>query len=83
MDGAWSHIMGLASSELTAKSLRLAAIEAMASIRPQEAADILSDLTQSDDDDIVEVAYEAMAMSDLLPDEDYDDDDDWDERTLH
>ena len=83
VDGAWSHIMGLATSELTAKSLRLAAIEAMASIRPQEAADILSDLTQSDDDDIVEVAYEAMAMSDLLPDEDYDDDDDWDERTLH
>ena len=85
VDAAWSHIMGLSTSELTAKSLRLAAIEAMASIRPQEAADILSDLTQSDDEDIVDAAYEAMAMSDLLPDEDYDDDDDgdWDERTLH
>ena len=87
VDAAWSHIIGLATSELTAKSLRLAAIEAVASIRPQEAAELLNDLTQSDDEDIVEVAYEAMAMSGLLPDEDYDDDDgdwdDWDERTLH
>lgn len=81
---AWSHIIGLATSELTAKSLRLAAIEAVGSIRPQEAAELLSDLTLSDDEDIAEVAYEAMAMSGLLPDEDYDDDDgDWDERVLH
>ena len=84
VDAAWSHIMSLATSELTAKSLRLAAIEAMASIRPQEAAEILSDLTLSDDEDIEEAAYEAMAMSGMFPDEDYDDDDDdWDERTLH
>ena len=84
VDAAWSHIIGLATSELTAKSLRLAAIEAVASIRPQEAAVILSELTQSDDEDIVDVAYEAMLMSGLLQDEDYDDDDgDWDERVLH
>ncbi len=87
VDAAWSHIMSLATSELTAKSLRLAAIEAVAIIRPQEAAEILSDLTLSDDEDIAEAAFEAMAMSGLLPDEDYDDDDDgdwdWDERTLH
>lgn len=86
VDAAWSHIMSLATSELTAKSLRLAAIEAVASIRPQEAEEILRDLTLSDDEDIAEVAFEAMAMSGLLPDEDYDDyddDDDWDERTLH
>jgi HEAT repeat protein len=81
VDGAWSHIASLATSELTDKWLRLAAIEALASIRPQEAADILTELTLSDDEDIVEMAYEAMAMYDLLPDEDYDDDDgDWDER---
>ncbi len=85
VDAAWSHINSLATSNVTEKSLRLAAIDAMASIRPQEAADFLSDLTQSDDEDIVEAAFEAMAMADLLPDEDYDDDDDgdWDERTLH
>ena len=83
VDAAWSHINSLATSNLTEKSLRLAAIDAMATIRPQEAAEFLSDLTQSDDEDIVEAAFEAMAMSDLLPDEDYDDDGDWDERTLH
>ena len=84
VDAAWSHINSLATSNVTEKSLRLAAIDAMATIRPQEAAEFLSDLTQSDDEDIVEAAFEAMAMSDLLPDEDYDDDDgDWDERTLH
>jgi len=84
VDAAWSHIKSLATSELTDKWLRLAAIEAVASIRPQEAAEVLSDLIQSDDEDIVEVAFEAMAMSGLLPDEYYDDDDgDWDERTLH
>ena len=84
VDHAWSHITNLAASQLTDKTLRLAAIEAMASIRPQEAAEILGELTQSDDEDIVEAAYEAMAMSGLFPDEDFDDDEgDWDERTLH
>ncbi|MCP4577514.1 MAG: hypothetical protein GY846_14660 [Deltaproteobacteria bacterium] len=82
IDAAWLHIANLATSALTDKWLRLAAIEGVASIRPQEAAEILSDLTFSDDEDIVEMAYEAMAMSGLFPDEDFDDDD-WDERTLH
>ena len=84
VDPAWSHITSLATSESTNKSLRLAAIDAVASIRPQEAAEILSELTQSDDEDIVEAAYEAMAMSGSFLDEDFDDDEgDWDERTLH
>jgi hypothetical protein len=82
IDAAWLHIASLATSELTDKSLRLAAIEAIASIRPHEAAETLNDLTLSHDEDIVEMAYEAMSMSGLLPDEDYDDDD-WDERVLH
>ena len=80
VDGAWSHIASLAGTDSPDKSLRLAAIEVVASIRPQEAADILTELTLSDDDDIVEMAYEAMAMYDLLPDEDYDDDGGWDEK---
>jgi len=80
VDPAWSHIASLVTTELTDKSLRLAAIEAAANIRPQEAAEILLDLTQADDEDIVDAAYEAMAMSGLFPD---DDDDDDDERVLH
>ncbi len=86
MDAAWSHIAALATSALTDKWLRLAAIEGVASIRPEEAAGILSELSQSRDEDIVEAAYEAMTMCGLFPDEDYDDhfdDDGWDKRTLH
>ena len=84
VDAAWSHITSLATSDLTEKSLRLAAIEAVASIRPQEAPDILSEVSQSDDEDILDAVYEAMAMCGVVSDEDYDDDEgDWDERTLH
>jgi len=83
VDAAWSHIASLATTELTEKSLRLAAIEAVASIRPQEAAELLVELTQSDDQDIVDAAYEIMAMSEWFPDEDYDDDGDGDEKVLH
>jgi len=82
VDAAWSHITSLATTELTEKSLRLAAIEAMANIRPQEAAEILIELTQSDDEDIVDAAHENMVMSGWFPDEDYGDDDE-DEKVLH
>ncbi|MFH1952975.1 MAG: HEAT repeat domain-containing protein [Pseudomonadota bacterium] len=82
VDAAWSHIADLATTASTDKLLRLAAIEAVTSIRPHEAAEILIELTQSDDEDIVDAAYEAMAMSGWFPDEDYDDDDE-DEKVFH
>jgi len=74
VDAAWSHITELVTSEDIDKPLLLAAIDALGSIRPQEAGDILFDLTKSDDD-IVDAAYEAMAMTGVL-DEDYDDEED-------
>ena len=46
----------------------------MASIRPQEAAEILNDLTDSDDEDIVEAVFEATATAGGLSDEDNEDD---------
>ena len=39
VDTAWSHITALVASGKTDKPLLLAAIEAVASIRPQEAAE--------------------------------------------
>ena len=83
VDAAWPHIAGLATTESTDKWVRLAAIEAVGSIRPQEATEILIELTQSDDEDIVDAAYEAMVMSGWLPDDDFDDDGEEDERVLH
>ncbi|MGA9538186.1 MAG: hypothetical protein WBR24_19965 [Desulfobacterales bacterium] len=63
VDAAWPHIAGLVTSAHTEKSLLLAAIEALASIRAQAAQEILGRLTDSDDEDIVEAVYEAMSMA--------------------
>jgi len=79
IDAAWSHIAGLIAAEETAKSFLLAAVDAAASIRPQEAAEILADLIDSDDEDIAEAASEAMGMAEALAGEDWDEDDDGDE----
>ena len=75
VDAAWSHIAGLVTAEETDKYLLLAAIEASASIRPDEAPEILVDLTESDDEDIVEAAHEAMGMAQELAGLDCDEDD--------
>jgi len=63
VDAAWSHVSRLVTAKDTDKPLLLAAIDAVASIRPNEAGMILVDLTDSDDEDLVEAAYEAMAMA--------------------
>jgi hypothetical protein len=79
VDAAWPHITALITSEETDKDLLLAAIEAVAIIRPEEASEILGDLTESDDEEIVEAAHEAIAMAEPWEDEDDDDEDDEDE----
>jgi hypothetical protein len=76
VDAAWSHVSRLVSAPVTDKSLLLASIDAVASIRPQEAGVILVDLTDSDDEDIVEAAHEAMAMAEGPLSDEFDDDDD-------
>ena len=81
IDAAWPHIVALVTLEETEKELRLAAIEAAAMIRPVEAAEIFEPLTDSDDEDIVEAVYDALAMAgEFWEDED---DDEGDKRTLH
>ncbi|MFN0063307.1 MAG: HEAT repeat domain-containing protein [Myxococcaceae bacterium] len=73
---AWPHVVALISSDKTPKPLLLAAIEAVPSIRPEEAPELLTDFTDSDDEDIVEAAYEALAMAEGPSGEDEDDEDD-------
>ena len=75
VDAAWPHIAALVTSGETDKPLLLAAIEAVARIRPQEAAEILDDLTDSDDEDVVGAVFEATAMAEGPSDEDDEDDD--------
>ncbi len=48
-------------------------MEAAASIRPHEAGVVLCDLTESYDEDIVEAAFDAMAMADRASDDEYED----------
>ncbi len=73
---AWLHISRLLNESETEKPLLLAAIDAAASIRPQEAGVILADLSDSDDEDIVEAVYEAMAMAEGPSGDEFDEEDD-------
>jgi hypothetical protein len=70
------HVINLLMSDKTPKHLLLAAIEAVPSIRAEEATELLTDFTDSDDEDIVEAAYEALAMAEGPSSEDENDEDD-------
>lgn len=61
VDAAWPHVRALVLAGETDKPLLLAAIDAVASIRPEEAAVILGDLTDSEDEEIAEAVFEALA----------------------
>jgi hypothetical protein len=63
IEAAWTHIADLLASESTEKPLLLAAIEAVPTIRPDDAAEILGDLLDSDDEDIVDAVEEALTMA--------------------
>lgn len=63
IDAAWSHVAEVATASDAEKSLRLAAIGAVAAIRPQEAAPMLQELLDLEDEDIVDAAFEALAMA--------------------
>jgi hypothetical protein len=73
---AWPHIAALIHSGSALKPLLLAAIEAVPSIRPQEASEVLSRLIESDDEDIIEAVQEALAMAEEPSGEDEDGEDD-------
>ena len=70
IDAAWPHVSAIATSEQTDKALLLAAIQAVADIRPHEAAHTLGDLADSDDEDIVTAVEEAMALARLSDEDD-------------
>ena len=68
VDAAWEHIAGLIGSKDIDKELLLAAIDAVTNIRPQEASEILGVLFDSDDEDIVAAAHEAISMAEMILD---------------
>jgi hypothetical protein len=80
---AWPHISKLLAAKKIEKALLLAAIEAVAFVRPEEAEEVLGEFVDSEDEDIVDAAYEAMAMAGVEWEEDYDEDDEEDDKVLH
>lgn len=74
---AWPHLVALVEDPRTQKQLLIAAIGAIASVRPAEAGPILVDLADSNDEEIAEAATDAMMMAQVGSDEedDYDDED--------
>jgi hypothetical protein len=74
---AWPRIGALLSADPDDTSLFIAAIEAATAIRPQAAVERLSELTNSEDEDIADAACEALAMAEARAEfEDNADDDD-------
>jgi hypothetical protein len=75
LDAAWPHVTALVTGKETDKLLRLAAIEAVAGIRPEKAPEILGDLIDSDDEEIIEAVFDVLAMAgEPIEDEDEEDD---------
>ena len=60
--GAWDHVLKLVQDPKTPQLLLLAAIEAVAAIRPSEARHVLSYLVDSPDEEIAEAVDEALMM---------------------
>jgi hypothetical protein len=83
VEEAWPHIAPLIASEKTEKALLLAAIEAVAGIRPEETADLLDHLRTAEDEDIVDAVNEAVALSGNLIDSEEDEDEDDYDKTFH
>ena len=71
---AWAHIEAILTQDETEKDLLLAAIEASVQIRPLEACALLTGLLNSEDEDIVDVVNEAIAMAGGVAGLDYEDD---------
>jgi hypothetical protein len=74
LDAAWEHVVDLLDEESTDKPLLLAAIEAAVTIRPAEAPDVVADLLESEDEDIVEAAFEAITIAEPELEEDGEED---------
>lgn len=69
LEAAWDRVVRLAQEPETGKDLRLAAIEAVAGIRPEAAEEVLADLKDDLDEDILEAVRDALAMAGEIGDE--------------
>jgi hypothetical protein len=75
IEAAWPYIEELLTSKDTDKTLLLAAIEAAPYVNPEEAEPLLSDFIDSEDEDIVEAAEDALDAAGMNDEDLYDYDD--------
>ncbi|HEY4002386.1 MAG TPA: SEC-C metal-binding domain-containing protein [Candidatus Xenobia bacterium] len=59
---AWDAVVPLATGPDTPKLVRMAAIESVANLRPDEAEALLDPLQEHEDEDVAEAAYEAIGL---------------------
>ncbi len=83
IQAAWPHVAALLTAPGTDKPLLLAAIDAVAGIRPEEALEVLAHLVESDDEDIAEAVLDALALAGGDEDEEEEDDDDDGDWSVH
>ena len=78
MLSAWDHVSALVKSRNVQKDILMAAMESAALIRPEEAESLLAPLLESDDEEIVAAAEEALALASAdfdYYDDEFDEDD--------
>jgi hypothetical protein len=75
---AWPHIKELLLKEDIDKWLLIAAIEAAATVNPEESVEILMGFEDSEDQDIADAAEDALITAGMAAD-DFDDDDFYDD----
>ena len=75
LEAAWDHVAALVRGAQTAKDLRLAAIEAAVTIRPEQVQALFDGLLGHEDEEIVEAVREALAMAEAILEGDDDDPD--------
>lgn len=87
LEAAWPYIVDIFKPAEIDKDLLFAAIEAVVNIRPAETHYIIGHLIDSDDQDIVDEAFEALSMAEAIleaeddseADDEFDDDGEFDE----
>jgi hypothetical protein len=65
IEEAWPRVTALVHSDATPKSLLLAAIQAVATLRPKEAPGHLEHLASSEDEEIAAAVEEALSMAEV------------------
>ncbi|HET9986827.1 MAG TPA: hypothetical protein VFQ38_24840 [Longimicrobiales bacterium] len=73
VEAAWPHVVRIIERERSDKLLLLAPIEAVASIRPDEAEDVLAEPWELDDEEIEDAIHEALSLAGV---ESWDDEED-------